>query len=99
MKDLPKEEPTEIISNQRKKKLDAAAIQAIIEDCHSFNVFRKSGMQKFLALAVPGYRGPHRRTVVKLLKPMYKERRSTIRNNLSSVSDISLSVDMWKSIR
>ncbi|CAF4893938.1 unnamed protein product, partial [Rotaria socialis] len=56
-------------------------------------------MQKFLSLATPGYRGPNRKTVVKRLKSMYKERRSTIRNNLSSISDISLSVDIWKSIR
>ncbi|CAF1303921.1 unnamed protein product [Rotaria sp. Silwood1] len=95
-KKLPKEES---IPDQRKKDLDTAAIQAIIEDSHSFNIFRKPGMQKFLSKAVPGYRGPNRRTVVKRLKSMYKERRSTIRNNLSSVSDISLSADIWKSIR
>lgn len=86
--------------NQRHKKiLDEAAIQAIIEDSHSFNIFRKPGMQKFLSLAVPKYRGPNRRTVVKRLRSMYKERRSTIRNDLSFVSDISLSADIWKSIR
>ncbi|CAF4645497.1 unnamed protein product, partial [Rotaria socialis] len=97
-KQLPEEE-TLSVSGQNKKALDTAAIQAIIEDSHAFNIFRKSGMQKFLSLATPGYRGPNRKTVVKRLKSMYKERRSTIRNNLSSISDISLSVDIWKSIR
>ncbi|CAF4600549.1 unnamed protein product, partial [Rotaria socialis] len=97
-KQLPEQE-TLSVSGQNKKALDTAAIQAIIEDTHAFNIFRKSGMQKFLSLATPGYRGPNRKTVVKRLKSMYKERRSTIRNNLSSISDISLSVDIWKSIR
>ena len=50
-------------------------------------------MQKFLSLAKTGYRSPDRRAVIKRLKSMWKERRSTIRNKLSSVSDI------WKNIR
>ncbi|CAF4085958.1 unnamed protein product [Rotaria magnacalcarata] len=87
------------LTQQRKKILDEAAIQAIIDDSHSFNIFRKSGMQKFLSLAVPNYRGPNRRTVVKRLKSMYKARRSTICNDLALISDISLSADIWKSIR
>ncbi|CAM4979691.1 unnamed protein product [Rotaria socialis] len=98
MKKLLHEE-TLSVSGQNKKALDTAAIQVILEDSHAFNIFRKSGMQKFLSLATPGYRDPDRKTVVKRLKSMYKERRSTIRNNLSSISDISLSVDIWKSIR
>ena len=87
------------ISTQYKNKLDTVAIAAIIEDAHSFNIFRKPGMQKFLSLAIPGYRGPDRRTVVKRLKSVYKERRSTILNDLSLVSDVSLSADIWKNIR
>ena len=50
-------------------------------------------MQKFLSLTKTGYRGPDRRAVVKRLKSMWKERRSTICNTLSSVSDI------WKNIQ
>lgn len=96
---LPKEERPEPISNERKTQLNIDAIQAIIEVSHSFNIFRKSGMQKFLALAIPGYRGPSRHIVVKRLKPLYKQRRATIRNDLSTVLHISLSIDMWKSIR
>lgn len=89
----------EQISNQRKKESDEAAIQAIVEDSHSFNLFRKSGMRKFLELAVPGYRGPHHLTVVKRLASTYKKHRSTTRLNLSSITDISLSADLWKSAR
>jgi len=89
----------EQISNQRKKVLDEAAIQAIVQDSHSFNLFRNTGMKHFLSLAVPGYRGPHRQTVVKRLKAVYNNHRSTTRHNLSNVSNISLSADVWKNHR
>ncbi|CAF1580448.1 unnamed protein product [Rotaria magnacalcarata] len=65
MKKLLHEE-TLSVSGQNKKALDTAAIQVILEDSHAFNIFRKSGMQKFLSLATPGYRDPDRKTVVKL---------------------------------
>ena len=42
----------ETVTDQCKRIFDIAAIEAIIEDSHSFNVFRKSGMQRFLSLAV-----------------------------------------------
>jgi hypothetical protein len=92
----PKEEH---LSNQRKKELDEAAVQAIIQDSHAFNLFRNTGMGHFLSVAVPGYSGPHRRTVVKRLQPLYKKQRLINRTNFSTVSAISLSADVWKNIR
>ena len=89
----------EKISYQRKKEFDEAAVQAIVQDSHAFNLFRNTGMKKFLSVAVPGYRGPHRRTVVKRLETVYKKHRSTTRLNLSVISDISLSADIWKNMR
>ncbi|CAF1477674.1 unnamed protein product, partial [Adineta steineri] len=89
----------ETISPQRKKKLDAAAIDAIVQGGHAFNIFRKGGMKRFLSEAVAGYRGPDRRTVVKRLKTKYKQRRSSIREEFSRISDIALSVDTWQSNR
>ncbi len=87
------------MSYQRKKQLDEAAVQAIIQDSHGFNLFRNTGMKHFLSMAVPGYSGPHRHTVVKRLKSTYKQHRSTTRLELSTISDISLSADMWKNSR
>jgi hypothetical protein len=72
---------------------------AIVQDSHSFSLFRKHGMQRFLSMATPGYRGPHRRTVVKRLKTMYKERRASTRQELSTIPDVALSTDMWQSNR
>ena len=83
------------MSYRRKKILDTAAIEAIIQDSHAFNLFRKPGIQRFLSLAVPTYRGPNWRTVVKRLKSMYGQHRSTTREKLSVVSDISLTADSW----
>ncbi|CAF1428026.1 unnamed protein product, partial [Rotaria sordida] len=93
-KNLPKEKS---ITSDQKELLDSAAIQAIIQDSHAFTWFRKSGMQHFLSVAVPGYHGPHRKTVVKRLKPMYKKRRADIREKLSNTNNISLSADIWQS--
>ncbi|CAF2388842.1 unnamed protein product [Rotaria sp. Silwood2] len=93
-KPLPKEKS---ITFNQKQLLNAAAIEAIIRDSHAFNLFRKPGMQHFLSIAVPGYRGPHRKTVIKRLKPMYKQRRADIREKFSHITDVSLSADVWKS--
>ena len=95
MKNNPRTE--EKISLQRKQALDSAAIDAIIEDSHAFNLFRKKGMQQFLSIATPGYRGPSRRTIVKRLKPLYKRKRLNARQTLSNISDVSLSTDFWQS--
>ncbi|CAF4374202.1 unnamed protein product, partial [Rotaria sp. Silwood2] len=95
-----KKEPKEYNAfYHRKKDLNTAAIQAIVQDSHAFNIFHKSGIQKFLSLAVPGYRGPTRQTVAKRLQHMYKKHRQTIRDDFSNVSDISLSADVWKTNR
>jgi hypothetical protein len=44
---------TKKISSQLKKKLDHAAIVAIVEDGRSFNDFSKKGFKKFIQLALP----------------------------------------------
>ena len=51
------------ISNEEKKLLDEAAIEAIVQDGLPFNHFQKTGMKKFLAVIKDGYKGPHRKTV------------------------------------
>ena len=45
---------TKKISLNLKKKLDNAAVAAIIEDGRGFGDFSKSGFQKFIQLALPG---------------------------------------------
>ena len=87
----------EKISLQRKQALDSAAIDAIIEDSHACNLFRKKSMQQFLSIAILGYRGPSRRTIVKRLKPLYKRKRLNARQTLSNISDVSSSTDFWQS--
>jgi hypothetical protein len=44
---------TQKISSKLKKKLDYAALVAIIEDGRSFNDFSKSGFKKFIQLILP----------------------------------------------
>ncbi len=56
-------------------------------------------MQNFLSIALPGYKGPNRKTVAKRLNNVYKQRRSSIGEELSLISDVALSVDLWQSNR
>ncbi|CAF4093339.1 unnamed protein product [Adineta steineri] len=84
------------ISAEEKKILDTAAIEAIIQDILPFNHFRKAGMMKFLSIIKPGYRGPHRKTVRKHLELLYQQKRKLIKKHLSSISNVSLTADVWK---
>jgi hypothetical protein len=85
------------ISIEEKKKLDDAAIEAIVQDTLPFNHFNKRGMMNFLSIIKPGYRGPHRKTVRKRLERLYQQKRQLIKEKLSTVSFISLTTDVWKS--
>ncbi|CAF1314434.1 unnamed protein product [Didymodactylos carnosus] len=53
-------------------------------------------MREFLDIAVPGYKGVHRKTVHKRLSTLYSEYRHELREVLSKVSDIALTSDVWK---
>ena len=75
---------------RRKKKLDDDAIRAIIMDSRSFGDFRRVGMQSFLKIATPGYKGPAARTVQRNLKNLYDEKK---------VQFVSITADTWRSGR
>ncbi|CAF2937419.1 unnamed protein product [Rotaria sp. Silwood2] len=82
-----------------KKKLDTAAIKCIVKDGLSFGTFRHPGMQHFLDIIKPGYRGPSRQTVRKHLDKMYQERRSSLKEKFKIVPFISLTTDLWMNSR
>ncbi|CAF4459729.1 unnamed protein product, partial [Didymodactylos carnosus] len=88
-----------IITHQVKQEFDAAAIQCIVDDGLAFGIFRRSGMQGFLATAVPGYRGPSRQTVRKTVHKLYQQRRSSLRQTLKTVLFIALTTDLWVNSR
>jgi hypothetical protein len=81
---------------KRVKELNDAAIQAIILDSRSFGDFRRPGMQLFLAIALPGYRGPHRHTVSRRIHQMYDQYCVKLKSLLSTISSVSLTCDLWQ---
>ncbi|CAF4465899.1 unnamed protein product, partial [Rotaria sp. Silwood2] len=81
------------LSAEEKKILNAAAIEAIVKDALPFNHFSKTGMLRFLSIIKPGYRGPHRKTVRKHLVRLYQQQQQLIKQELSSISHISLTAD------
>ncbi|CAF3456130.1 unnamed protein product [Rotaria socialis] len=85
------------ISTAHKQQLDKAVVAAIYIDGRSFDDFRKTGMMKFLNLAIPGYNVPHRKTVRRHLELIYRSYRENLKQQLSRVSDIALTCDVWKS--
>lgn len=92
-----KGEPAHI--QKHKKMLDDAAIKAIILDSRPFGDFRKPGMQLFLERALPGYRGPHRTTVSRRIRPMYDTYCVELKKYLETIPSVSLTCDLWKLMR
>ncbi|CAF4230596.1 unnamed protein product [Rotaria magnacalcarata] len=78
------------VSTAHKQQLDKAVVAAIYIDGRSFDDFRKTGMMKFLNLAIPGYNVPHRKTVRRHLELIYRSYRENLKQQLSRVSDIAL---------
>jgi hypothetical protein len=76
------------------KKLNDAAIKCIILDSRSFGDFRTPGMQLFLAIALPGYRGPHRRTVSIKINKLYEKYCAELKKFLKTIDSISLTCDL-----
>ena len=97
---MKKEEKTPLItilSSEHKRDLHAAAVQCVIRDGLSFRSFRNAGMEEFLAVAVPGYRGPHRKTVRRMIGALYSAHTVELRNIFKSVTSLALTTDIWKS--
>ncbi|CAF3265381.1 unnamed protein product [Rotaria sp. Silwood2] len=86
-----------IISSERKRELHTAAVNCILRDGLAFGVFRQSGMKEFLQLAVPGYIGPHRKTVRRKIAEIYSSYTTKLRSVLSKVDFIALTCDLWRS--
>ncbi|CAF3321825.1 unnamed protein product [Rotaria sp. Silwood2] len=91
----------QLLSGDWKKKLDNALIYAVIKDFRPFGDFRKAGFQHFLQVVLPdtNYKGPHRTTIRKRMAALYRLCRKALIDELSSVSDIALTVDSWSSPR
>ena len=99
MKQRKQNEKKAAILPHLKRELDSAAIKCIVKDGLPFGSFRRTGMQHFLNAIKPGYYGPSRQTVRKRLDKMYKERRSTLKENFKKIPFISLTTDMWMNSR
>ena len=67
------------ISVKRKKELDDAVINCIIQDSRTYGDFSKSGMKQFLSIAVPGYTPPTERTIYKHFAIKYFEYRKNLK--------------------
>ena len=87
------------VAAEKKKLLDEAAIQCIIVDARGFGDFRRTGMQSFLRVAVPGYYGPSSRTVQRNLARLYEKKRTDLKNELVNLSYVSITADLWRSAR
>lgn len=83
-----------VFTREIKKELDDAVLNCIIEDGRSFNDFRKPGMKKFLKLAIPGYKAPHRVTIARRVRTSYRTHRNKLKKVLQHIDHISLTVDL-----
>ncbi|CAF3319125.1 unnamed protein product [Rotaria socialis] len=86
-----------LISTKLKQQLDKAAIDAISVDGRSFGDLGKEGITKFLNLSNPGYRVSNRKTMIRQLELSYKNYRKELKKQMTYISNISLTCDVWKS--
>ena len=87
------------MSLERRRLLQAAIIECIIQDGRAFNDFERQGMRNFLSLALPGFSPPHRTTIRRRLAVLYAKYRQSLREVLPTIRWIALTTDIWKSPR
>ncbi|CAF3575228.1 unnamed protein product [Rotaria sp. Silwood2] len=74
-----------------------AAINFIVRDGLSFGVFRQPGMCQFLETAIPGYIGPHRKTVRRKIAALCASYTAKLRTVISKNDFLVLTCDLWES--
>jgi hypothetical protein len=87
------------ISSERKKKLYSAAVNCIIEDGLPFDTFRRPGMSMFLSEILPGFVGPHRKTIRHRVAALYSLHTAKLRALIPKLDLLALACDLWKSSR
>ncbi|CAF1564257.1 unnamed protein product, partial [Adineta ricciae] len=85
-------------SHIAKKKLDDAVVAAIVEDGRSFGDFSKSGVKKFIRLALPNYTPPHRNSISKQLKRLHTKHVRSMIDDLTKLNSISITTDFWSDL-
>ena len=86
----------QLVSTERKREIDKALADCVIEDVLPFGTFQKAGMLKVLNLLVPGYIPQTRQTVSKRIAKKYKEYIKILINFLKQIEHLALTTDMWK---
>ena len=59
------------IPKKERDELNEQAINAVVNDSCTFNIFQKHGMRAFIQILKPGYKPPNRKTIATLLKKKY----------------------------
>ena len=89
--------PRAKFSLEKKRLLDKIAIDCIILDSRCWGDFKRPGMIKFLATAVPGYTGPSSRTVQRRMSKLYSEKYKDFKDELAEAANVSITADLWQS--
>ncbi|CAF4511144.1 unnamed protein product, partial [Rotaria sp. Silwood2] len=79
----------------KKQQLHHMLISCIIHDGRTFNDFEKAGIKKILQVLVPDYEPPNRFAVVRHLKHLNVFHHKQLIDQLTSVNNISLTMDLW----
>ena len=59
------------ITKKERDEMHESAINAVVNDSCTFNIFQKHGMRAIIQVLKPGYQPPNRKTIANLLKKKY----------------------------
>ncbi|KFM75423.1 Zinc finger BED domain-containing protein 6, partial [Stegodyphus mimosarum] len=80
----------------KKKVIDRALIKMVYKDLQPISIVENEGFREYSKDLNPTYSLPSRKTVSKSLLPAaYEEKKNSLKNVLSAVQNICLSVDCW----
>ncbi|CAF1424086.1 unnamed protein product [Adineta ricciae] len=83
------------MNDEKMQRFHELFINCIIRDGRTFNDFQKVGLKYALQQIIPGYEPPTRYAVVRRLKHLYKFYFKKLSDELASINDISITLDLW----
>ena len=84
--------------NKKFTKIDKLLVDLILLDLQPLSVVEDTGFRALINYLDPKYNIPSRKTVKKLIKNAYNERKCRIQEELAAASDISITTDTWSSV-
>ncbi|XP_077270177.1 E3 SUMO-protein ligase ZBED1-like [Temnothorax americanus] len=86
-----------LVNSRRAEDITMAICKMIAIDMLPTSIVENEGFIQFMAISVPGYKVPSRRTIDNRMRTLYNEAAEQVRTTLDKVNAVAITTDAWTS--